>query len=630
MLAPLIIHFWGRTEPKLLDFPSLMLVHGKLAQAMRRHRMKNWLQLILRIAAILFLVLAAGDPIRRSLSGFTPPNSAALLLHNGAFSALSRDGHSLESEQLQTQRSLDSLTGGKCLAELLIENPLTRGPVARFGNYSEAMARLIRKGSGIPSFHLFVPVFDWRDLANLGPLVKEDLAHNPDHRLVLFEYPELQQSLTPFENIRLTFPKDGLTAALKARLYAPTPSVLWTPYLGSPRELPLSGKEVEVLVPLSNTQLWSGTLSIPATMGLSSAFPNEPIHVRIPPAANLCHLSSPDNRMSMTSLGQEGWRRHVHSFATTQELVAEGDCQLLFLADQIGSEASALSKAVSLLRQGGKVILSLGQNSDIARLNRNLLVPLQIGSLTTYSHHDPALVKPQGETFSTLGMDVSTWGEVGKVSSHLEFIPHQGTSVLLAANQSPILFYRKIAQGELLVWTTDLNNPESSDLGFGLWPALVNQHFSGGIRTQGIGLQQIASDSTWLLLAPESESIKVLDPEGHPFPRVRPVPTGWQIGPFDQLGLYQVQMEKDSLRQAIHLDPHRVVRNLSPSLREDFLASLGPQRAQVHLLQSDPRWTALYHGFHFRWILLLIAALLLLVEGMVSVGLRPTSTATKV
>src|SRR5215217_3404931 len=90
LAAPLLIHFLGRAEPKTRDFPSLLPVQGILARAMQRHRLKNWLLLLLRTLMLLCLLLAAANPVWRT-RGFAPPAATGLLLHNGVYGEAPRE-----------------------------------------------------------------------------------------------------------------------------------------------------------------------------------------------------------------------------------------------------------------------------------------------------------------------------------------------------------------------------------------------------------------------------------------------------------------------------------------------------------------------------------------------------------
>src|SRR3989338_7229249 len=117
--VPALIHFLGRVRPKLLDFPSLLPVRGNTARAMRRHRLKNWLQLLLRTLALAALVLAAADPVRRGPGGWDPPPPAGCLPPTEPFPPCGFFGGGVVEAQQRLRRGLDSLTGGHVRVEPL-------------------------------------------------------------------------------------------------------------------------------------------------------------------------------------------------------------------------------------------------------------------------------------------------------------------------------------------------------------------------------------------------------------------------------------------------------------------------------------------------------------------------------
>ncbi len=443
LAAPLLIHFLGRQEPRLRDFPSLMPVRGRLTQAMQRHRLKNWLQLLLRTLALLFLLLAAANPLWRPRNGLTPPAAAGLLIHNGAYGAVFLDGETVLASEQRMRHSLDSLTFGHGQEELLFPEISGREPSARFGSYTDALSRLLAKANETASFHLYLPVFDWRDLEESQPLLTRALRQYPGLRLILTEYPEARERLTPFSGSRLGFPtknsvalRTGLTPLAEGS--AP---ILWTPEGESSREISVSGDSVKIEMPVPLAGWLKGEISLPPPAGDRFAFPSLAVSARIPPPSTLCHVGN--TFASLASLGRGGLRAPVKSFADARELGSE-PCGLLYLADPKNMEDALLERAAEILRNGGKVIVGLGRNSDLALLNRSLLEPLGIGRLAELKSHDAVPAKPDAAAFASLGMRTGNWGEPGVVKSHLALVRDSGTAVLLSAGDDPILVHRKI------------------------------------------------------------------------------------------------------------------------------------------------------------------------------------------
>ena len=64
--VPVLIHMIQRQRTELLEFPSLMFVRKIPFHSMRRQRIRHWLLLLLRCAALALLVAAFARPFLRS------------------------------------------------------------------------------------------------------------------------------------------------------------------------------------------------------------------------------------------------------------------------------------------------------------------------------------------------------------------------------------------------------------------------------------------------------------------------------------------------------------------------------------------------------------------------------------
>ncbi len=84
---PVILHLIMRQQPRKLEFPALQFVRAREVANRRRFRVRNWLLLLLRCAAIALLALALARPRLRSAS-FLPdeaaPVAAALVFDTGS------------------------------------------------------------------------------------------------------------------------------------------------------------------------------------------------------------------------------------------------------------------------------------------------------------------------------------------------------------------------------------------------------------------------------------------------------------------------------------------------------------------------------------------------------------------
>src|ERR1700676_3830633 len=59
---PIVIHLIQRERKRVVQFPSLMFLQRIPYQSVRRRRIRHWLLLAIRVAAILLLVLAFARP----------------------------------------------------------------------------------------------------------------------------------------------------------------------------------------------------------------------------------------------------------------------------------------------------------------------------------------------------------------------------------------------------------------------------------------------------------------------------------------------------------------------------------------------------------------------------------------
>ena len=68
LAVPILIHLVERERGQAIQFPSLMFLHKIPYKSLRRQRIRNWLLLLLRCAALLLLVMAFARPFFRSPS----------------------------------------------------------------------------------------------------------------------------------------------------------------------------------------------------------------------------------------------------------------------------------------------------------------------------------------------------------------------------------------------------------------------------------------------------------------------------------------------------------------------------------------------------------------------------------
>src|SRR5476651_1344808 len=74
---PIVIHLIQRERKRVVQFPSLMFLQRIPYQSVRRRRIRHWLLLAMRVAAIALLVLAFARP-------FLPQSALAAAATGGA------------------------------------------------------------------------------------------------------------------------------------------------------------------------------------------------------------------------------------------------------------------------------------------------------------------------------------------------------------------------------------------------------------------------------------------------------------------------------------------------------------------------------------------------------------------
>lgn len=685
--VPLVLALMGRARPAVRDFPSLLPVRASLQRAMKRHRLKNLLQLILRTLAITCLVLAAAGPVWRGCDRNTvlaPPARAALLFPNNVYAAIpvpgedGAEGPSTEGVRFaRLQAALDSLTasgaGGVLVEPVIPESEL---PVAedvggsgrarthdagrhveRYGAPAEATARLFQKlvpdNPDAGAVHAFVPVFSARDLAALALAARPWLESRPGAQLIVLDHGDAAERLTPFGRARFDHVREGLVD-ISVETSAGAAGWRGAGEDGA-RDARVTEGKAAYSVPLAGhlpTAQWiAGTFVVDAQDPARPvhAVADHPVAYRIPPPTILCHVGSRDAFLSLASLGEgsEGGapaaRLRVRALDPAGGV--EETCDALYLADPSVETAAWLSRAATRLRSGGVVILETGPNTDAALWNRNLLAPLGVGRLTE-------VVEEQAATRATPALNAvraSRWGNPGVVKKRFGFRAENGTATLLettagkratdAAHDASraVLVERRVGKGRLLVWTTSLSNPGWSDIGLGPWAVLAHQAV---LADEGLSEgEERRVDTDSLAWWPASGSAvetapRVQDPAGRPFPRVAAEAGGWTLGPFPRAGLYRITPHAQGAPDARNADSvawlAATLAPPPPPPREAdwkaFEEALGPTAwARTRRIDASGDWRSLYGGVNARAALLALAALLLFAEGVVSLRLSRAS-----
>lgn len=671
--VPLVIHFLGRQKLDKRPFPSLLLVREKLARSMHRHRLKNLLLLLIRTLLILCLLLALSNPVLESLKAIpgaaAPAGPSVALIHNGIYGAL-RSGQEGSGDLLELQRlrlrARDSADGLRTLSiPIIADGPGAREVSERFGDYGEAVGRLVSSLGDRPGTALAqIPVFAWTDLAPAKGSLLRALAANPGLRIDLSEFGQAAPKVNAFASLKSSASPEAPTVKLQARL---NPAAETDP---ARIEVTLNGRffqevasedgRVEVTLPLGDAPRTSGKLSFPG-----EAFAVRDLHFCFPEAGGWMLAHAGSSLASLPSLGRETYFRRILHVASARDIPwngiatgsriqggsrraagegaavgtgrpAPGKPRLVYLSGERGVPADAYARAVEFVKHGGSLIIGAGRESDVPMLNRFLLQPLRLGRLGNLVENAGTIpVKTDAQAMAGLGRLPRDPGAVtGAVRKRFAFAPDSGVDVLLSqgGRGEAVLAARTFHRGHVLLWTTDIDDLEWSDLGVAPFTPLLHQAFQEAGSRERAANATVASDSVHT--APidpgaggSGIGMEVRDPEGRIFTKVRADGSRLRIGPFDKLGIHRVIAGKDTQDFAVNLSrtgPAGIPASLEEwesrdrIAKTEFLQGFEAYRGRLRILDQGASPAAQASSRSLWPMLFLAAILLLLLEGLIS------------
>lgn len=658
LAVPLAIHFLGRQRLERQPFPSLLLVKEGFANSMRRHRLKNLLLLIIRTLLIACILLALSNPAMESKRAAAKPDQSLALIHNGIYGKLPPvDGAPAAfagaaaprgKDLLETQRmrinALDSAQGTRTRAFPVIEDGPGAGEVAeRFGDYGEAMRRLLSAlGPGTALINL--PVFAWKDVAACQAELLRALQENSGLQLALTDFSALAPRVSAFEGLHATPAADAPTVSLSARLSPAAAagggkSQVWLDGRLF-QEAVATGGRVEITLPLGAGPRTEGRFAF--TGGFAAA----DLHFCFPEAGAWSLAHAGNALVSLPSLGRETYFRRIVHVASVGEVPwggispssgakasAPAPLRLVYLAAERAASPEAYARAVEFVKRGGRLIVAAGRESDIPGLNRFLLQPLRLGRLGNLVDSsgpvsaDRAALARVGRAS---GDPAAAAGNLGTVRKRYAFAPDSGTAILLSQGGAAVLAERDFHQGHALLWTTDIDDLEWTDLGVSPLVPLLHQAFQEAAAGERAANLAVASDSIYALSLADGEENsrpEARDPLGRPFSRVRIEGGRMRLGPFDKLGLYRVIRGKDTTAFAVNLIPAGMGAptpaseewaSADAAAKEGFLAACKPFSGRISVLEQDDPMAA-RTSVRRLWPAFLLGALLLLfLEGLLS------------
>lgn len=649
LAVPLAIHFLGRQRLDRQPFPSLLLVKEGFARSMQRHRLKNLLLLIIRTLLVACLLLALSNPALESRATASKPDRSLALIHNGIYGGIpgapagTRDA--LETQRARA-RALDSALGTRTVQiPVIADGPGIAEVSQRFGDFPDAVRRLLADpGPGTALAAL--PVFDWAALAAARPDLERALKEHAGLQLAFTDYGDLAARAAAFASLRSTPSPDAPTTALSARL---SPAAAATGgkarvYLDGRvfHEGPAASGHVEVTLPLGSGPRTEGAIV------LDGPFAAPALHFCFPDAGSWSLAHAGGSLASLPSLGRETYFRRVTHVASARDIAWSGEAgggrpgssplRLAYLAAERGAQAEAYGRAVEFVKRGGRLIVAAGRESDIPLLNRFLLQPLRLGRLgNLVDSAAPAAADRQAlaRMGRASGDPAAAAAGLGMVRKRYAFFPDSGTDVLIAAGGAPVLAGRAFHRGHALVWSTDIDDLEWTDLGVSPLVPLLHQAFQEAAAGERAANRAAAADSFFHAPLPEAAAgtsavgAEVRDPEGRAFTKARVEGTRLRIGPFDRLGLHRVIAGGDTLAFAVNLLPESPAgaaagpaeqgwAEANEAAREAFLEAMSPWRARIAVLSPDDP-PAAQASVRRLWPAFLLGAILLLfLEGLIS------------
>lgn len=689
LAVPLMIHFLGRQRMQRRPFPSLLLVKERFSKSMQRHRLKNLLLLIIRTLLILCLLLALANPALETKQAAARPDVSLALIHNGIYGGLhpnaAGDGDTADAlrNQWLRLRALDSGQGGSTRAiPVIADGPGLHEVSERFGDYREAVERLLSDlGSRPGTAQARLPVFSWGDLAGCKGALLRALADDPGLQIILTDYSASAGKAAAFTGLRATPSPDAPTLLVQARLGAAAeasgPAKAQISLNGRVfQEAAAAGGRVEVTLPLGEGPRITGRFSFPV-----EGFASRDLYFCFPGAGGAMLAHSGSALASLPSLGRESYYRRIVHVASAKDIPwnggasprdgagtgsnekaarggggAGGELRLVYLSAERACPPEVYARAVEFVKAGGRLIIGVGRESDIPSLNRFLLQPLRLGRLgNLVESADSAVakvpVRADHQALARLGRLPADLGSLGAVRKRFAFAPDSGAAILLyqGGTGDAVLAARDFHRGHALLWTTDIDDLDWTDLGVNPLTPLLHRAFQESGSEERAANVAVASDSVYTVSldgpdgdapgdarGPSPSGAEVRDPDGRPFTKVKADGNRLRIGPFDKLGIHRIISGKDTLAFAVNLYPPapgagpgagaataadaagKAGEEDAARARKDFLEACKPYRGR--LLVTDPADPVMVRASVRRlWPAFLLAAiLLLLLEGLIS------------
>ena len=186
--VPLLIHLMRRRIGTRVDFPAVRYLARAEREHSRKLRLRNLLLMLLRVAAVLLVVMAAGRPVLRVEGSGHAPTALAIVLDNSLSTTVIEEGRPILERLRERARSVARLSGVDDRLWLITADGTVHGggraavldaidrvePLAGAGDPARALssgAALVAQG-GLPERELVVltdaQASTWADPVSLG------------------------------------------------------------------------------------------------------------------------------------------------------------------------------------------------------------------------------------------------------------------------------------------------------------------------------------------------------------------------------------------------------------------------------------------------------------------------------
>lgn len=494
LAVPVIIHMIQRERKEVVEFPSLMFLRKVPYHSFRRQRIRNWLLLALRCAAIGLLIAAFARPFLRSpaLAAVTSGAREVVVLLDRSYSMGYGDRWS--RAQAAATDVVDGLTNEDRATVIFFDNSAEAGP--RSTTDRASLVGLIagaEPGSGTtrfgPALKLAEGIFEDSDLPQLEAVLVSDYQRSGVESAQDVRFPT-GTILTPVpisddvvDNVSVagvTFDREIFSGRERLRVSARVTNRSSAPIAGLDVTLELGVREAEVVQADLDPNGSTTVRFAPVTMGSTAV--NGTVRIegdQLPTDDAFYFVASPGQVVNVLVVGNERSAAvgalYVNralsigsspAFDVTTISIASFDAgdlnehQVVVLNDTRPPTGQTLAALEQFVADGGGLLVAAGERS-VWPAGSTSLMPGVLGAPVDRSVRGGSIVyvdysHPVFELFSgPRSGDVTS----ARFFRHRAFEPVESATVLASFDDgSPALVEQRIGEGRVIVWCSTLDN----------------------------------------------------------------------------------------------------------------------------------------------------------------------------